>query len=460
MKLTRIAGHLEKDGEKIGAHFFFASRFSVFVKFLENQEFPENTRFNRMKLILDEEEIDFSACKIAKENNQDVDGRLIFIEEIYDFESLFYHKVIRSNSTAFYNLPLLLDQKNRIRHSFRDYSSGLTYDLKIYKQFFDNIDLKSKNEPVQVKSSMQNTIIEREGKKFLNFFDSSLADLEQCVSGFTREEHEAHGFYFRKQVSDFIVCSKLMALTNLKPRGFAGDAEMMDLIYENRYRGESIFEQLMHKHGVGSQLGDSIRNRRDAIARVLRKVYDDFSGNLSGRLRFMSVGCGPAVELENIYLNESDFDKYEANLLDHDNLALEKASENVNKLENERNGKIKVNYINESVRTMLRTPQLPEKWGKFHFIYATGLFEYFTPPTARAILRKLFAILEPGGHLFIGNFHIKNPDKYYLEYWFDWVLYYRTEEEFMDLLDPVMRKETMIYFDESGIQMFLQVRKP
>ena len=77
-----------------------------------------------------------------------------------------------------------------------------------------------------------------------------------------------------------------------------------------------------------------------------------------------------------------------------------------------------------------------------------GLFDYLTPPVARAVLEKLYQLLKPGGELMIGNFHVSNPSKYYMEYWADWVLYYRTEEEFRDLpKDPTTAKVSLFFID-------------
>jgi hypothetical protein len=46
-----------------------------------------------------------------------------------------------------------------------------------------------------------------------------------------------------------------------------------------------------------------------------------------------------------------------------------------------------------------------------------------------------------------------------MEYWLDWVLYYRTEHEFIDLLKNVPSAGTKVLFEDTGSQMFLQVRK-
>jgi len=53
-----------------------------------------------------------------------------------------------------------------------------------------------------------------------------------------------------------------------KPRGYAGDAEMMALIYRNQFEGKSLFDKVMHKLGTECEAGTAIRNRRQLIRRI------------------------------------------------------------------------------------------------------------------------------------------------------------------------------------------------
>jgi len=46
-----------------------------------------------------------------------------------------------------------------------------------------------------------------------------------------------------------------------------------------------------------------------------------------------------------------------------------------------------------------------------------------------------------------------------MEYWNDWVIYYRTGEEFVDLLRDAPSAETSISFEDTECQMFLHVKK-
>jgi len=115
--------------------------------------------------------------------------------------------------------------------------------------------------------------------------------------------------------------------------------------------------------------------------------------------------------------------------------------------------------VRQSVRTMLRTPSLRDDWGRFDVIYSMGLFDYLVGPVARAVLTKLYDLLDPGGELIIGNFHVGNPTRIYMEYWMDWVLFYRTEEEMLALAAGLPGGRARIDFEETRSQMFLRITK-
>ena len=109
---------------------------------------------------------------------------------------------------------------------------------------------------------------------------------------------------------------------------------------------------------------------------------------------------------------------------------------------------------------MLRAHQSSSDLGKFDLIYTMGLFDYLTPPVAKAVIDKIYAMLKPGGMLIVGNYHVGNPDRYYMEYWMDWVLFYRTEEQFLAIAANLSDAQKTIEFEDTRCQMFLRVRKP
>jgi hypothetical protein len=95
--------------------------------------------------------------------------------------------------------------------------------------------------------------------------------------------------------------------------------------------------------------------------------------------------------------------------------------------------KLDARTICGSVRTVLQTARPAEQWGRFHLVYSMGLFDYLTDSTAAAVLQKLWDLVLPGGELVVGNFHPKNESRVFMEYWADWVLWYRDEQDVLQL---------------------------
>ena len=147
-------------------------------------------------------------------------------------------------------------------------------------------------------------------------------------------------------------------------------------------------------------------------------------------------------------------------MFDQDPLALDEAVQLVAQIEKQLDARIKVEYVQASVRTMMTTRRLIKKLGNFDFIYSMGLFDYLTPPVAAAVFRNLYQLLRPGGELIIGNFHVSSTSRVYMEYWNDWVLYYRSEEDLFELVKGLSPAQQSVVFEDTRSQMFLRVRKP
>jgi extracellular factor (EF) 3-hydroxypalmitic acid methyl ester biosynthesis protein len=455
-----ISAHLARGKQSIPIHAQFASKYSIFVRFLNHDRFMDGAEFSKLVIQNNGEKFELGPCRFISEPNIDgYDGRLIFVHDVYDLQGLFSDHRVLSLQNAFIDLPLVLAHKEKVKQSFKDYTANLSYDLNVYKSLFDDLDAEYTQEPTDIQASVQEAIINTEGNKFMRFLDEKVAELEHIVAGFSKEEHERHGFYFRKLLWSIIMCSPFMRRTNLKPRGYSGDSVMMMMLYRNEYEGETTFSRLMHKHPVEHPAAQAVRNRRKLVTQRLIEIQSHNPEPSGENLKVLSVACGPAYEIQDILLSPEDCDKYHFTLLDQDRQALYEAATLIDQTEKTLGAKIYADYMDESVRTMLASSQLRDKWGLFDYIYSMGLFDYLTPPVASAVLGKLYQILKPGGTMLIGNFHVSNPSRCYMDYWLDWVLYYRTEEEFTDLLRNTESAEVNVFLEDSGSQMFLQVEK-
>lgn len=434
-----------------------ASRISLHVSFEPRRPPSDQTVFPGLKVKLPDREVELGRCRFQVENTRrGFNGLLVFLDDVYDCRALCQEHRFVNLPGFFQNLPLVLAQKDGLRPEFKDYVSRSLYDLAVYKRFFDEQDRILANEQVDVANAAQRALLETEGRKFFAFFDAQLVELERLVQDFDRPTHEAHGFYLRRMGWHFILGSEFLKRTNLKPRGYAGDAEMMRMIYANDWVGRFLFNKLMHKHPLETHAAQAVRNRRRLVAKSVAKAAARFP---TGAVRIFSVAAGPASELEDIYVEAADPTRLEVSLLDQDPEAFVAARAGIARLEQLRGVKVKASFHDASVRTMLRGANLKERFGTHHFIYSMGLFDYLTPPVAKVLVSHLYGLLEPGGTMIIGNYHEKNPTRLYMAYWMDWPLYYRSEDAFLALTEGLAGADAAVCFDDSKAQMFLEVHK-
>lgn len=384
------------------------------------------------------------------------DGRLVFLEAVYDFAALLRDGVVSEIQQKLQQLPLIWQRKEGIRPQFRDYTADLVYDIQAYRLLLDEIDRDLAHEPVAVRARIRHNAVTAIYPDFARFFDQRLDRLSAVVGDLSRQDHERHGFYFRKHVWDLILSSPFLARTNLKPRGYAGDSEMMQMVYEDTFRGGTLFSMCLHRHPIQSAAAQAVRNRRRLIAETLHARLSAMSER---RVRVLSVACGPAAELTDVVRTPEDARRFEFVLLDQDPTALAEAAASAAATTKRLGQGMMVQTVQESVRTMLHAGDLSAAWGRFDIVYTMGLFDYLQPPVARVVLSKLYDLLLPGGELIVGNFHMKNPTRTYMEYWMDWVLVYRSEDEMLGLAVDLPGAATELSYEQTRSQMFLRIRR-
>lgn len=457
LQTSPINAWIVVDGERLPIDTKHASSYSLWIRFRTGDGFTHGTEFQKVVFQIGEDELEIGPCRLLAEPNIDgYAGRLVPVEQFHDFEALFFQNKIEKLSTSLVNLPLLIAHKEAIRPEFREFTSNLTYDLSIYKTLFDKLETEYAAEPPQVRGIVEETVMRTVGRELMSYLDDRLLELGRIVAEYSKAEHETHGFFFRKQLWNIILESAFMARTNLKPRGYAGDSEMMRMIYRNAYEGDSLFAKILGKHPLEQPGAEAVRNRRVMIADIIRDLKRSGSRR---RIKVLSVACGPAFELNDILKTAKDCARLSITLFDQDQYALMEAAKEIDGIEKRLGTRVDVTYLRESVRTMLFTPELGDKWGQFDFIYSMGLFDYFTAPVARATVKKLLQLAVPGGEIAVGNFHVSSPSRYYMDYWLDWSIVYRSEHDMLDLVTKESIQDATVLFDDSKVQMILRATK-
>lgn len=213
-----------------------------------------------------------------------------------------------------------------------------------------------------------------------------------------------------------------------KTRGYAGDKDLMEMIYDGNAPCPDPFSSLLNKVFIELPAAEAVRDRMKSVAKLL----DD----LEPGSQVLSLACGSAREFKHSKANIT------VDLADHDADALHHSARNAG----------------SRVRSLLQLNAFEFIKGKRSFkdisgdskeadissrsydlIYSCGLMDYvpsFPDNPKRgtaALVHGLFELLKPGGSLVIGNFNTPGgPNKHQtshrlmMELYSEWFLIYRS----------------------------------
>lgn len=234
-----------------------------------------------------------------------------------------------------------------------------------------------------------------------------------------------------------------------KPRGYAGDAVMMDYIYglgEARAAESSATPLGREIFGFLGQCASSkgVRYRRRLLARLID------GASQRGPASVLAIAAGHLREAElSASLQTGNVREFIA--LDQDEASLALVANEY--------GHLGVKAVPGSVRQILAGKL---QLGQFDFVYAAGLFDYLSAPVAAALTRRMFEMTRPGGQVLIPNFLTGVPDTGYMESFMDWYLIYRSKIDMMSLAAAVPQNELAecrIFDDQFGAITYLLLTK-
>ncbi len=213
-----------------------------------------------------------------------------------------------------------------------------------------------------------------------------------------------------------------------KPRGFAGDAVMLDYIYSLEERWPlpemTLLGQRIFRYTSQAPSSRGVRARRGHIAYEL----DEASRRLH-RPRALAIAGGHfregslAASIKRGLVGE-------VVVVDSDRQAMVRVDEDY--------GCYGVRGVCADARDLIRGKL---DLGRFDLVYSTGLYDYLKPLTATRLTSRLFSMLQPGGRLVLANFLPEICDDGYMEAFMDWNLIYRTRHEMLALTHTIAESE-------------------
>jgi SAM-dependent methyltransferase len=198
-----------------------------------------------------------------------------------------------------------------------------------------------------------------------------------------------------------------------KPRGYAGDAVMLDHVYDGRVpEGTSELGAAVFRTTTGCSTARSVVLRREVLARRLDEVADRVIAP-----RVVSVAAGHLREAQRARaVLEGRLGSF---------LAIDQDGESLDEIERA-TGSARVTRLRESVGALLKG-RVP--LAGMDLVYAAGLLDYLDDRTARALVGVLARGLAVGGRLLVANFTRGHHARGYMELVMDWVLVRRDAED-------------------------------
>jgi hypothetical protein len=239
--------------------------------------------------------------------------------------------------------------------------------------------------------------------------------------------------FSQRQVHAYFMQVPWMHRACHKPFGYPGDYELMNFFYEKEFEGPTLFARMLAYAFLQTPVALAVKYRKNMMRRQLRAILEQHAGR-SRPVRVLSIAAGPACELRELLTEMEDLPvPLEIVLFEQDKGALAHAYGRLRPLADSRfPGRVKVVYLHDSIKRLLRDARLFEPFDGFDAVYSCGLFDYLQDATAVRLARNLFAKVLPGGRAFIGNM-VDHHDRWIMEHHFDWRLLYRTREELLDI---------------------------
>lgn len=203
-----------------------------------------------------------------------------------------------------------------------------------------------------------------------------------------------------------------------KPRGYSGDAHLLDFIYGNPETAESVkassvLGRAIYEYTRNASSSVAVRERRD----ILTRRVDEIASARQGSAEVLAIASGHLREgVSSAALAGGAIKRWVA--LDQDPLSVGTVARDF--------ANTSVEALNGSVRSLLGGKH---SLGTFDFIYAAGLYDYLPDPVAIKLTRKCLSLLKPGGSFLFANFSPEIEVDGYMETFMNWALLLRSERD-------------------------------
>lgn len=209
-----------------------------------------------------------------------------------------------------------------------------------------------------------------------------------------------------------------------KPRGYSGDAQLLDFIYghpsvADRIAGASPLGRALYDYTKDASSSVAVRERRD----LLTQHVDEIASSRGGEAEVLTIAAGHLREANrSVALKEGRLKRWVA--LDQDPLSVGSISRDF--------AGTCIEAVDGSVRGILAGRH---DFGKFDFVYAAGLYDYLNDKVSIKLTQRCLEMLKPNGVFLFANFATDIMVDGYMETFMNWALLLRSEADMWRIIN-------------------------
>ena len=252
----------------------------------------------------------------------------------------------------------------------------------------------------------------------------------------------------RHAVMGFLIQDPLTRWSFEKPRGYSGDAGLLDIYYKHPSANEAVVSstalgQEIYAHTSEVPSAFAGRERRDILSASVATVIERKSD-----AEILAIACG--------HMRESE----QCEAVHHTNLkrwvGLDQDPESV-KVVTESTPDPRVSAFKGDVRGLIRRSY---DIGQFDFVYASGLYDYLPNNIGIRLLQRALEFLKPGGEFLFANFSDEIEEDGYMETFMDWPLLLRSDADIWAIINAAVdhdRFESEVFYGSNRNIVFGRV---
>jgi len=350
------------------------------------------------------------------------------------------------------------ERTNRLDPTYQLKVGDLRSFLTDLSFWLDQVDMAVEGEPGPDPAVLDTAKFEELKAAVMPQLTSLIMNLEKACSQLDAEEVDNHKQLAQRDLLPLMMASPFFNRVYSKPLGYAGDYEMVNMMFRKERSGKTTYGQIINDWLLETCPAEAHRNRIHLLEKMLNKVAEEAAA-ADKQVRILNVGCGPAHELQLFFSKNKEAHRFSFDLLDFNGETLDFAKRQIEAVTDKQGNPPKITYILKTVQELLRQAiELPAASKTYDVIYCAGLFDYLSDRVCAKLVHLFYQWCEPGGRVIVTNVHSSNPVKGLMEHVSEWHLMLRDESDMERLASGL--KPVNIYRDETGINVFLEIDKP